>query len=129
MAVGLSSANVAALWLGSVQGSGATAATARTSVFGQLHFGDPGSAGTSNVATTSTRVAFNFSVSGGTMTLSGSPVFTGAATETISHISFWTASSSGTFLWSAALTASKAINASDTLTFTAAGITITPLAA
>jgi len=46
MAVGLSSANVAALWLGSVQGSGATAATARTTIFGQLHIGDPGAAAT-----------------------------------------------------------------------------------
>jgi len=129
MAVGLSSANVAALWLGSVQGSGATAATARTTIFGQLHIGDPGAAGTSNVANASTRVAFNFTVSGGTMSLSGSPVFTGTATETINNISFWTASTSGTFLWSAALTTPRAINASDTLTFTAAGITITPLAA
>ena len=130
MPAGLSSAGVAQLWLGSIQGSGAVASTARTSVFGQLHIGDPGSAGTGNPAATSTRVAFNFSVSGGTMTITGgSPVFTATAAETISYISFWTASSSGTFLWSAQLTVSKVVAVSDTLTFTSAGIALTPLAA
>lgn len=131
MAAGLSAVNLANAWLNVVRGGGSGVTfTAPATIFGQLHTGDPGASGTGNVATTSTRQAFTFgAASAGAIALSNSPVFTGAATETITHISFWSASSSGTFYWSAALTASKAINSSDTLTFTSAGIALTPLAA
>jgi hypothetical protein len=40
-------------------------------------------------------------------------------------VSFWDASSTGNFLWSAALTASKTINTGDTLNISSASLTIT----
>jgi hypothetical protein len=50
-------------------------------------------------------------------------------TETISHISVWDASTAGNFLWSAALTTSKSVVNTDTLTFTTLGVSLTPIAA
>jgi hypothetical protein len=50
-------------------------------------------------------------------------------TETISHISVWDASTAGNLLWTAALTTSKAVVNTDTLTFTTLGVALSPLAA
>jgi hypothetical protein len=99
-------------------------------MFIQLHTGDPGASGTANVANASTRVAINFAAaSSGSAAITGTTQFTGTATETISHISAWGASTSGTFYWSAALTVSKSINSGDTLTLSTCTVALTPLAA
>lgn len=81
----------------------------------QLHTADPGSAGTTSVATETTRVAVTFSAaSGGAITNSAAVEWTSVAgSETYSHVSFWSASSAGTFLGSDALTASKAVTAGE----------------
>lgn len=131
MTVGVSTTNWANAVLNIFRGGGnGVTFTAPATIFGQLHTADPGAAGTTAVANSATRVAFTFAAaSGGAIALTGTPAFTGTATETITHISFWSASTVGTFYWSAALTASKAINSGDTLTFTSAGVSITPLAA
>ena len=50
-------------------------------------------------------------------------------TETISHISVWSDIAAGNFLFSAALTVPKSVVNTDTLTFTAVAVSITPLAA
>jgi hypothetical protein len=69
----------------------------------QLHVGDPGAAGTSNVATTSTRKAVtwgtpNDAVAGSvSLTHSNELSWTMAATEDPSHVSHWSASSGGDF--------------------------------
>jgi hypothetical protein len=104
--------------------------TAPATIYGQLHTADPGASGTTAVAGSSTRIAFTFAAaSSGSIALSNSPAFTGTTTETITHISFWSASTAGTFYWSAALTASKAIVSSDTLTFNTATVSMAALAA
>lgn len=73
----------------------------------KLHVGDPGSAGTANAATETTRKQATFAAASG-----GSAVTTAdltwsaiAGTEDATHFSMWTASSAGTFLWSGTITA------------------------
>lgn len=101
--------------------------------WGKLHLGDPGSAGTSNAAAHTTRVQFDFaSASGGAASNSGDETFSSlAASETISHMSFWDASTNGNFLFSVALSSSKAVDAGGSLTFAAGelDVTITTIAA
>ena len=52
-----------------------------------------------------------------------------AGNETVSHVSFWTASSGGTYAGSAALSASKAMTNGDSLSLTAITASVSPLAA
>ena len=99
----------------------------------KLHTGDPGSAGTSNAATETTRQAATFgAASGGSATTTADLTWTNVAgSETYSHISFWSASSSGTFLGSDQLDTSRAVTAGDTFTIASGQLTVTlsPLAA
>lgn len=131
MTAGLSTVNTANKWIDIFRGGGnGVTFTAPATIYGQLHTADPGASGTTAVANSSTRQLFTFNAAAsGVSTLATAAPFTGTATETITHISFWSASTTGTFYWSCALTASKAINLGDTLTFTAAGISLSPLAA
>lgn len=97
----------------------------------KLHTGDPGSAGTANAAAgdTSRKQYTSAGASGGVKSATSiGPWTNGGTGETITHISFWTASSAGTFLGSAALTASKAWVSTDTFTLDTFSITVTPLA-
>lgn len=104
--------------------TGRTTYTANAAVYAKLHTGSPGSAGTSNAATETTRqaVTFGAAASGGAISNTAAITWTGLAgpvspsTETITHVSFWTASSGGTFLGSDDLPSSKAISSGDTLT-------------
>ena len=96
----------------------------------KLHTADPGAAGTTAPSAVTTRASATFSAaSAGAIALSNSPSFTMTTTETITHISVWDASSAGNFLWSAALTTSKSVVNTDTLTFTTLGVSLTPIAA
>lgn len=81
----------------------------------KLHLGDPGSAGTSNAAVETTRqTATMAAASAGATTNSADIVWTNVSTtETYSHVSFWSATSGGTFLGSKALTVAKAVVAGD----------------
>jgi hypothetical protein len=101
--------------------------------FVKLHTGDPGSAGTSNAATETDRVEATFSAaSGGAITNSAEVAWTNvAASETYSHVSFWSASTSGTFLGSDALETSRAVTAGDNFTIAAGDLdlALTPIAA
>lgn len=127
MTAGLSSTNTAHQWLNWIRG---TATTAPAGTFIELHIGDPGAAGTANPSAVTTRQSATFSAaSGGAIALSNSPAFTMTATETITHIAVWSASTAGNFLWSATLTASKAVVNTDTLTFTTVGVSLSPIAA
>lgn len=107
-----------------------TASSAIATVFVQLHTGDPGAAGTANIATTNTRLQITWNAAAsGSMTLLTLSSFTGAGTETITHVSLWTASSAGTFLQSAQLTSPVPIVTGSTLTYSAFTVAYSPIAA
>lgn len=104
-----------------------------SAVWVKLHTGDPGSAGTSNAAGNTTRQQAAFAAaSAGAIATNADLTWTSVSTaETYSHVSFWTASSSGTFLGSSALTASKTVAVGDTFTIASGSLSLnlTPLAA
>lgn len=80
----------------------------------KLHIGDPGAAGAANAAGETTRKQGTFSAaSGGAITNSAALDWTAVSTtEDYSHVSFWDASTAGTFLGSSTLTAA-AVTAGD----------------
>jgi hypothetical protein len=99
-------------------------------VFVKLHTGDPGSAGTSNAAAVTTRNQATWNApSAGSMTINTLASWSMTTTETITHVSFWDASSNGNFLQSAALTASKPVTIGDTLSLATLTVAYTPIAA
>jgi hypothetical protein len=107
-----------------------TTYTAIANVFVKLHIGDPGAAGTANASAVTTRNAIVWAAaSGGSMALSTLSAFSMTTSETISHVSLWDASTAGTFLQSAALTASVPVINGSTLTFSAFTVAFTPIAA
>jgi len=124
MTVGVASA-IANGWL---DGTFATA-----TCFVKLHTADPGAAGaTAAAAGSTTRVqATMAAASAGSkaMTSMASTWTNGGTSETLTHISLWTASSAGTFNASGALTASQAWVSTNTFTLTSLSVAITPIAA
>lgn len=134
MTVGLSAVNTANAWLNTLRGTSAATFTAVTTMFVQLHTGDPGASGTANVSSVTTRPALNFgAASAGSQaavaTLPSWTSWAGTNGEVITHISVWGASSAGTFYYSAALAASKTVNTGDTVNLTALTVALTPIAA
>jgi hypothetical protein len=83
----------------------------------KLHVGAPGSAGTSNAATETTRKQVTWgSASGGAVASSAQIQWTNVAgSEDYTHATFWTASTAGTFGFSGTVTAS-AVTVADTFT-------------
>lgn len=98
----------------------------------KLHTGDPGSAGTSNAATETTRKQATWtSAASGAVSNNGALTWTSVAgSEDYTHFSLWTASSGGTFGGSGTITA-NAVTAGDTFTIATGDldITVTSLAA
>ena len=89
-------------------------------VYMQLHTGDPGEDADANTAahTTRVQVTLGSAASGGTISNTAAVTFSSlTATETITHISIWDHSSTGNPLYYGDLTASKDVNAGDTLEF------------
>lgn len=131
MTAGFATTAVANGWLNTLRGG--SNFTAIATPFVKLHTGDPGAAGTSNAAAGSTtRSALTQSAaSGGSIAQSGTaPSWTnGGTSETLTHISVWDASTAGTFLYSIALTASKAWASGDTFTLNSCSVSLAPLAA
>jgi len=106
-----------------------TAYTAPAGTYVKLHTADPGAAGTNAASAVTTRQQATFTASTvGSLVLSNTPTFSMTATETITHISVWDASTAGNILWTAALTTSKAVVNTDTLTFSGITFSLTPLA-
>lgn len=101
--------------------------------FVKLHTADPGAAGATAAAAgdTTRKAATMATASGGSKAMTGTagPWTNVSTTETISHISLWTASTAGTFNASAALTASQAWVNTNTFTLTSLSIAVTPIAA
>lgn len=106
---------------------------ATASCYVKLHTADPGASGATAAAAgdTTRKQATMASASAGSKAASASvgPWTNGGTSETLSHISLWSASTAGTFNGSAALSASKAWASGDTFTLTALTIAITPIAA
>jgi hypothetical protein len=100
--------------------------------FVQLHTGDPGAAGTANISvgsTTRNAITWNAPASGLMTLLSLGAWTNGGATETITHVSLWTASTAGTFIQAFVYTGSGAWVATNTLTLSTFTPSFTPLAA
>lgn len=119
MADGLSTA-VADAALGTITGTDAN--------YVQLHTGAPGSNGTSNVSSVTTRESVTWgSASAGSISASNEPEWTnwaGTSPEIDTDISFWSASSSGTFGLSMQLASSVTMQTGDSLTLTSITISI-----
>ncbi|MFJ9633802.1 hypothetical protein ACIRU8_39520 [Streptomyces sp. NPDC101175] len=93
-------------------GNGGAAYSAVAGTYLQLHTGDPGAAGTANISVGSTArnsFVFSSSSSGSALSLGTAPSAwtNGGTSETLTHVSVWTASTAGTFLYSVALTTQK----------------------
>ncbi len=125
MAVGVSVANVANKWLDVLRTGGASF-TATTTAYVQLHTAEPGAAGTTAISVgSSTRYSVSHSApSSASMAISGTagPWTNGGTSETITHVSVWSASTGGTFLYSASLGVSQAWASANT--FTLNGLTV-----
>jgi hypothetical protein len=95
----------------------------------KLHIGDPGEAGTSNASASTTRkVASWAAASAGTIATNTTLTWSGAdltATETLTHISVWDASTAGNHLWNGPLAAPYNVNAGDTFTLTSGTVVVT----
>jgi hypothetical protein len=95
----------------------------------QAHTGPPGAAGTANVSSVTTRPAVTWAApSGGSVAANGTPPawasWAGTNGEVLTDVSFWSASSAGTFGFSAALSAPVTMNIGDSFTLTSITVTI-----
>lgn len=132
MAEGLSPTLVSN-WLNTLRAAGAAYGPVAAE-YVQLHTANPGAAGTTAISVGSTtRVVCTHAASsaGSALALTGTnPAWTnGGTSETITDISVWTAITGGTFLFSVALTASKAWASADTFTLSSLGLSLSPQAA
>ena len=116
---------------GSAVASANTALDGLVGTFIQVHVGDPGAAGTTNQASVTTRPGLTWGASvNGTKAITNQPAWANWAgtTQTITHVSQWTASSGGTFKRSDPVANPVVIAAGATLTITAYSLTFGPLA-
>ena len=104
---------VANAWLDAVANASAYSEAA---VYVQLHTGAPGTDGTSNVATETTRDQASFAAASSRATTTDANLewTSYPANETLSHISLWDASTSGNFLGSDDLSSTAAMTSGDT---------------
>lgn len=128
MTTGLSVANLANKWLDML---GGTAFTAPAAFWVKLHTGDPGAAGANNPSAVVTRKQVTWSAaSGGSKSQASAPSsWAMTTTETITHLSFWDASSAGNFLDSVQAAAPRGVNNGDSVTLNTLIFTAGPLAA
>jgi hypothetical protein len=94
--------------------------------FVQLHTGDPGSAGTSNVSSVTTRQSVTWgSPSAGSVAASDTPQWTnwaGTNGEVDTDLSFWSLATSGAFGMSMQMSAPVTMDTGDSLTLTAISV-------
>jgi hypothetical protein len=119
VADGLSTA-VANAALGTITGTDAN--------YISLATGDPGSSGTSNASSVTTREAVTWgSASGGSISASNQPEWTswaGTNGEVVTDLAYWSASTSGTFGLSMQLSSSVTMDTGDSLTLTSITISL-----
>lgn len=124
-------ATIANRWLDYIRGTAPTALTG--SIFVQLHTGNPGTAGTTSVSSTTTRQSCTFGAASNasntsTISLTNTPAWTswaGTNGESVTYVSFWDASTAGNFLFSAVLGSAVTVNTGNTLTLSSASLAIT----
>lgn len=130
MAAGLATANYANAVLNAMHRNVALGGKQN---FVQLHTADPGAAGTTAVASVTTRSEATFgAAAAGAVALSNTPTWStwaGTNGQVITHISVWDAASAGNFLYSIALASSKTMSTGDSLQLTTLGVSLAPLAA
>jgi flagellar capping protein FliD len=127
MATGLAVTTLANKWLDMLR---AVAFTAPAGTFIKLHTADPGAAATTAPSAVTTRQSATFSAAAsGAIALSNTPAFAMTASETISHISVWDASTAGNVLFTGALTTARVVVNTDTLTFNTLGVSLAPVMA
>jgi hypothetical protein len=99
--------------------------------YAQAHTGDPGAAGTANPSAVTTRqvITYTASTAGSPLVLSNAPTFAMTATELITHISVWSASTGGTFQFSGAAQVPAPVNNGDTVVLNTLNVAILPQAA
>lgn len=122
MALGVS-ATIANTLVDSVTGAGGGG-------YLQYHTGDPGASGTTAQVGARAAVAFP-SASGGTATQTGTATIASWAggSVTLTHASYFSASSGGTFRGSFALTASRVVVNGDNVSMSGATVTVSTVAA
>jgi hypothetical protein len=123
-------------WLNTLRttGNGGAAYSAVVGTFIQLHTGDPGAAGTANISvgsTTRNSFVFSSSTSGSSLSLGTAPSSwtNGGTSETITHLSVWTASTAGTFVHSVVLTTPKPWASADVFNVLTLTVALAPQAA
>lgn len=130
MTAGLHTANFANKLLDTLSN---TSFAAGATTYIQLHTADPGAAGTTGVSGVALRKALTWSAaaSGSKAIMATLPQWAtwAGGSETITHVSVWDALTTGNFLYSGALTASKAVSNGDTFNIASHSIALTPLAA
>ncbi len=130
MTAGLHTTNLAHVWLNILRN---TSGTAIATVYVKLHTADPGVNGATAAAagdTTRKLITWGAPAAGAMSMASIASAWTnGGSSETLSHISFWDASTSGNFLGSAALTVTQAWASGNVFTLATQTWTITPIAA
>lgn len=116
---------------GATAGNSAITTLTSTYPWVQLHIGAPGSAGTSNTATETTRkqVTSWTTAAGGSISSGNALTWTSiAGSQDATQFTTWTASTAGTFGYSGVVTANS-YNAGDTLTIAAGALSVTVLLA
>lgn len=91
----------------------------------KLHVGDPGSAGTSNAATETTRKAASFAAaSSGSLASDSALTWTNiSGSQDATHFTAWDSLTAGNFLFSGTITA-NAYTAGDTFTISSGALTV-----
>ena len=121
MATGIS-AYLANAWLDAV---GNATSFSVTTAYVKLHVGEPGSAGTSNPATETTRKSVSFGASSaGALASDADVVWTNiAGSQDATHFTAWDNLTTGNFLFSGTITG-NAYTAGDTYTISSGGLTV-----
>jgi hypothetical protein len=121
MATGIS-AYLANAWLDAL---GNATSFSVTTAYVKLHVGDPGSAGTSNAATETTRKAVSFAAaSNGALASDADVTWTNiAGSQDATHFTAWDNATTGNFLFSGTITG-NAYTAGDTYTISSGGLTV-----
>jgi hypothetical protein len=113
----------------------AAAFTAPAASYIQLHTGDPGVAGTANVSSYATRTLISVwgTAAGGTKSITASVTITaswsGTNGEVLTHVSYWSAVTGGTFVTSDQLLQAQTMLTGAPLSLPSLSAPFTPLAA
>lgn len=111
---------------------GGTTFTPPAATWAELHIGDPGVTGSSNISSTTTREQITWGApSAGTLNISNTPTWpswAGTSPETIIGISVWTLVTAGVFIFSFQLSSNITVQTGFPLSLSSEVVTIGPLA-